>query len=212
VGPTLLFVAIDQGPTFASEVAHVTLIAALGNVGFGLTYAWTALRCPWYICAAAGVLVFGLVSWVLLTLNLAPGGALIVALVGLHVASRMMPKVTFVNPRRAVSAMELPVRCVAAGSLAGTVTILAAQLGPVGSGVLTIFPVMGMVLGVFSHMAWGKNGAIHLLTGILKGLYGFVLFCFLLAVTLPQVGTAASFGLALGAALMVHWLTFKWAR
>jgi hypothetical protein len=68
---------------------------------------------------------------------------------------------------------------------------------------------MGMVLGVFSHIAWGGQGAIHLLTGMVKGLYAFVVFCFVLALALPSLGMAAAFGLALGVALIIQWLTFK---
>lgn len=208
-GPTLLFIALDQGAAFAAQAAHVTLMAVLGNVAFGVTYAWAAMRFRWTVCAAAGVLAFVLVSWVLVSLHPSPWVALAMALVGLPMAARGLPKVAFVNPGRAVSRWELPVRCVAAGALATTVTLSAAELGPVGSGMLTIFPVMGMVLGVFSHIAWGGQGAIHLLAGMIKGLYAFVVFCFVLAVALTPLGTAAAFSLAFGAALLIQWLTFK---
>lgn len=208
-GPTLFFIALDQGAAFAAQAAHVTLMAVLGNVAFGVTYAWMAMRWRWPLCAAAGVLAFALVGWVLVTLHPSPGVALAMAVVGLSLAARGMPKVVFVNPGRAVSRWELPVRCLAAGVLVTTVTLSAADLGPVGSGMLTIFPVMGMVLGVFSHLAWGGQGAIHLLTGMVKGLYAFVAFCFVLALALPFLGTAAAFGLALGVALIIQWLTFK---
>ncbi|MES2839539.1 MAG: hypothetical protein V4794_04615 [Pseudomonadota bacterium] len=208
-GPTLLFIALDQGAAFAAQSAHVTLMAVLGNVAFGVTYAWMALRYRWFVCAAAGVLAFVLVGWVLVILHPSPWVALAMALIGLPLAAHGLPKVAFVNPGRAVSRWELPVRCAAAGALVTTVTLSAAELGPVGSGMLTIFPVMGMVLGVFSHIAWGGQGAIHLLTGLVKGLYAFVAFCFVLALALPPLGTAAAFGLALVVALVVQALTFK---
>jgi hypothetical protein len=208
-GPTLLFVALDQGAAFAAQAAHVTLMAVLGNVAFGLTYAWMALRYRWPLCAAAGVMAFALVGWALVSLHPSPWVALALALIGLPMAALGLPKVVFINSGRAVSVWELPVRCVAAGLLVATVTLSAAELGPVGSGMLTVFPVMGMVLGVFSHIAWGGQGAIHLLTGLVKGLYAFVVFCFVLVLVLPPLGTAAAFGLALGIALVVQWLTFQ---
>ena len=208
-GPTLLFVALDQGPSFAAQAAHVTLMAVLGNVAFGVTYAWTALRYRWFVCAMPGVLAFAIVSWGLVAMRPSPWMALAIALIGLQLAARLMPRVTYVNQGGAVSVLELPVRCVAAGLLVATVSLTAAELGPVGSGMLTIFPIMGMVLGVFSHIAWGATGAIRLLTGIIKGLYAFVVFVFLLAMALPVMGTAAAFSVAVGVALLIHWLTFK---
>lgn len=208
-GPTLLFIALDQGAIFAAQAAHVTLMAVLGNVAFGVTYAWTALHYRWYVCATAGVLAFVLVSSVLVTLHPSPWVALAMALIGLQLAARLSPSAVFVNPGRAVSVWELPVRCLAAGALATTVALFAARLGPVGSGMLTIFPVMGMVLSVFSHIAWGGQGAIHLLAGIIKGLYAFVVFCLVLTVALPPIGTAAAFGIAFGVAVLIQGLTFK---
>lgn len=208
-GPTLLFIALDQGAPFAAQAAHVTLMAVLGNVAFGVTYAWMATRWRWPLCAAAGVAAFALLGWVLVSLQPSPWVALAMALVGLPLAARAMPRTVFVNPGRAVSRWELPVRCVAAGALVTTVTLSASELGPVGSGMFAIFPIMGLVLGVFSHIAWGGQGAIHLLSGLVKGLYAFVVFCFVLALALPAWGTAAAFGGALVLALGVQWLTFQ---
>lgn len=208
-GPTLFFVALDQGGAFAAQATHVTLMGVPANVAFGVTYAWMALRHRWPLCAAAGVLAFVLAGGLLVSLHPPPWAALALALIGLQLAARSLPRVVFVNPERPVSPWELPVRCLAAGALAATVTLLAAELGPAGSGMLTIFPVMGMVLSVFSHAAWGGQGSIHLIAGLIKGLYAFVAFCFVLALTLVPLGTAAAFGLALGGALLIQGFTFK---
>lgn len=207
-GPTLLFIALDQGPVFASQAAHVTLMAVLGNAAFSLAYAWTALRRQWYICATVGMLALGLVSGVLVSLHPAPWVALALALIGLPLAARLLPMAVFVNPGRAVSVWELPVRCVAAGALATTVSWSAAELGPVGSGMLTIIPVMAIVLGVFSHIAWGGPGAIRLLAGMIRGLYAFAVFCFIVAVALPKLGTVAAFSTALVSALLIQGLSW----
>lgn len=208
-GPTLFFIALDQGAVFAAQAAHVTLMAVLGNVAFGFTYAWMALHYRWQVCAATGVLAFALGGLALVTLYPTLVVALAMSLVGLPMAARGLPKGVFVNPGRAVSRWELPVRCVAAGVLVATVTLWAADLGPLGSGMLTIFPVMGLVLGVFSHIAWGGQGAIHLITGMVKGLYAFVVFCFVVALALTAMSTFAAFSLALTSAVVVQWLTYR---
>jgi hypothetical protein len=44
---------------------------------------------------------------------------------------------------------------------------------------------------------------VALLRGIVPGLDGFALFCFLVAVTIDRLSALAAFGLATGAALVV---------
>ncbi len=139
-GPTLLFVTLDQGATFVAQAAHVTLAAVLGNVAFGVTYAWATWRRRWPVCAAAGVLAFVVVSWWLVSLHPPPGLTLAMALTGLPLAARLSPKVVFVNSGRAVSPWELPVRCAAADTLAASVTLSAAQLGPWAAACSPSFP------------------------------------------------------------------------
>lgn len=61
-GPSLFFIALDQGPVFAAQAACKNLIAALAKVTFGIVCAWIALRCRWYTMAMAGVLAFVLIG------------------------------------------------------------------------------------------------------------------------------------------------------
>ena len=46
------------------------------------------------------------------------------------------------------------------------------------------------------------RGCSHLLRGIVPGLDGFALFCFLVAVTIDKCGGVAAFGLATAAAVV----------
>lgn len=61
-GPSLFFIALDQGPAFAEQAAYVNLIAALAKFTFGVVYAWIALRYRWYTFATTGVLAFVLIG------------------------------------------------------------------------------------------------------------------------------------------------------
>lgn len=207
-GPTLLFIALDQGDSFAASAAHASLIAVLANVSFILAYAWTALRSPWYRAAATGVAAFGLVAWALILMHAVPWVALVTTLLGLLAASRSFPATATVTAARTPSAWELPIRCLSAGALSLAVMQLADRLGPSTSGLMAVFPVLGLVLGVFSQRVWGGAGAARLLAGMVRGLYAFTVFCFVLAVMLAWAGTAVAFPVAVGSALAVQLLTF----
>lgn len=208
-GPTLLFISLDQGATFAAAAAHASLIAVLGNASFIVAYAWMALRAPWYGAAAVGVGAFALVGWALTILHADPWVALITTVLGLMAASRSFPEVTFVNTARAPSPWELPIRCVAAGALSLAVMQLADRLGPTTSGLMAVFPVLGLVFGVFAQLVWGGAGAARLLAGMVQGLYAFTTFCFVLALTLGALDTTWAFLAAVMTAIAVQVLTFK---
>ena len=208
-GPTLLFVALDQGAGFAASAALAALIAVPANLVFMLSFAWAGLRLPWAGAGAIAVAVFVLLALVLTRLPLPPLVALGTSLVGLLVVGRSFPRVRFDHVPQVHSRWELPTRCVAAGALALAVTLLAERLGPLNSGLMAVFPVLGLVLGVFSHRAWGGAGAARLLAGMVQGMAAFTTFCFVLAVALPRWGIAWAFAGAVVAALLVQAVTFR---
>jgi hypothetical protein len=73
---------------------------------------------------------------------------------------------------------------------------------------LAPFPIITSVLAVFTHAHGGLAQVSVLLRNFLFGFYGFAAFCFVLAVALPSLATAAAFGLATAAALAVQATTF----
>ena len=85
-----------------------------------------------------------------------------------------------------------------------TLTALSGALGAHLSGLLAPFPIVTSVLAVFTQAHGGFAPVAVLLRNFLIGFYGFAAFCFVLAITLPSLGTAAAFGLATAAALAVQ--------
>lgn len=207
-GPTLFFISFDQGAEFGAFAAQATLNAVLANVSFIVVYAWVAVRGPWYSAALAGLCAFGLVGFGLTALHMPPFQGLMAAWLGMFFASRGFPREAPVSLIRSQSAWELSTRCLCAGALSLAVILLAERLGPETSGVLTAFPILGFVLGVFSQLALGGGGAAQLLAGMVRGLYAFTVFCFVLASMLPRVGVGIAFSVAVSVALFFQMLTF----
>lgn len=208
-GPVLLMIAIEQGPVFAAQAAQSSLSTVLGNVSFGIGYSWAALRYPWYLCIIGGTLGFAFAASLLTLFAPSLWVALAVTLCGLWLAPFAFPEKEIVQPVGPPSPLELPVRMLAGGALALGVIIFAKPLGPTFSGLLTVFPVMGLVFGVFSHVTWGGGGAIRLLGGMVKGLYAFAAFCLAVVITVPELGVGLGFFIALGCAVLVQIGTFK---
>jgi hypothetical protein len=93
----------------------------------------------------------------------------------------------------------------AGAALTLAVTSLAAAIGPAWSGMLAVFPVLAIVLSVFSQRASGPAFAATLLKGMILGLYAFTSFCLVLAALLPLQGVAVSFSSATAVAIAVQW-------
>lgn len=204
-GPILFLLALENGAGFAAAAATVSLSAVFGAVAFILTYARVCAR------GSPGVsLLCGLASWccaaLLLTL-FAPGNvaALSIALASLLVAPKLFPRVSAPITTAVLPRWELPLRMLAGAALTLAVTSASTAIGPSWSGMLAVFPVISIVLAVFSHRMSGPAFAATLLKAIIWGLYAFTSFCLALALLLPQQGVTVAFLAATALAIAVQW-------
>jgi hypothetical protein len=209
-GPVLLMIGIELGPAFAARAAQSSLTAVLANLSFSIGYSWAALRLPWYGCVVAGALGFAATGAVLVSVPMSLSTAVAATVIGLLLAPRAFPRRDAAVLRVGTpSRLELPARMAAGTALSLAVTTFAQRLGPAFSGLFSVFPVMALVFGVFSHLAWGPAGAIRLLGGMVRGFYAFATFCLAVALGVPRFGTSTGFGLALGCALLVQAASYQ---
>jgi hypothetical protein len=203
-GPILLFLALEHGAGFAAQAACGTLSAVAGILAFTLAYSWTATRLPWPVCLLAGFTAY---AAMISTINaLAPPLPLAAAttVAALLIAPSLFPSLGLPLPGAHASRLNVILRMSMGAILVLLVTRFAASLGPRLSGMLALFPVLGSVLAVFSHRLAGAAFTVLLLRGMVLGFYSFAVFCLVLALGLPDLGTAMGFSLALAAALLVQ--------
>ena len=204
-GPILFLLALERGPEFTTAAATVSLAAVFGIVAFAVTYARACAR-----RSPAVSLLFGLVSWfcaalLLTSLPLTQYLSLLIAVLAIAVAPRLFPTVALSVSTAALPKQQLLLRMLAGAALTLAVTTLAPTIGPSWSGMFAVFPVLAIVLSVFSHRASGPAFAAILLRGMILGLYAFTSFCIALAALLPRQGVAVSFAGATAVAVMVQW-------
>jgi hypothetical protein len=213
-GPILLTMALEQGRGFVATAAANTLLAVIAVVVFCLAYAWAAHR-----VGVAGSLLAALAAYAvavaglqLVELPLLPGFVLVVGL--LLVAPRLFPRMGggAAVARNASQPNDLPLRMLAGAALSFTVTCAAATLGPRLSGVFAMFPVMGTILVGFSHYGSGRDYAVNILRGMVRGYYAFATFCVVLSLLLREHPVAFAFALAALSALAVQLLSKRGMR
>lgn len=198
-GPILFFIAMEQGPSFASNAATATLSAVLAILVFGASYAWAALYFSWKGSLALSFLAYFfavacLNTWAPSLLLAAP--AVVAALI---IAPRFYPKATAsVMPAKSPPPRSDIIWRMAAGAvLTLAVTYFASSLGSRLSGLFAMFPVIGSVLVVFSHRLFGGAFVVLLLRGMVLGYFAFATFCFSLSLALASLSIGYAFLLAI---------------
>lgn len=209
-GPILLITDLEHGAHFASRTAAAAQLGLVGLASYAVVFAHVSARAShrhgWIAAVAAGWLAFLAVALAFSAVALPAGVGLAIALGAYALAPRLMPG----DPHLASSsdaelpAWDLPARALATVVLVLCLTGAAAGLGPTLTGVLTPFPISNTVLVAFVLVLEGPAHANAFLRGFLRGAFGFVAFCFLVAVLLVPLGAVGAFALALCGALLAQ--------
>ncbi len=184
VGPILLFLALEQGPVFATHAAVAALSALFAMIAFSVAYTHAAQTLAW-----PGALSIATLVWVLLASVIAQvPPSLEFSIFCAASALLLAPRVKTVPALPGTQSDKLVYRMLAGALLTLAVTLLASTVGERWSGMLAVFPVLGSVLAVFSHQSHGVAFTTVLLRSLSTGLYSFAAFCLVLALALPSLG------------------------
>lgn len=202
-GPILLILYLEHGSEFAASAASAATLAVVPLAPFALIFAYLSRRRGWLLTLLTSWAVVLLADLALAQVRLPAVLALLLALVALHLAGTVLRRLDQTTPRSvATPPWDLPARAVATALLVILVTGLATTLGPGLTGSLAPFPIALSVVCAFTTAQLGHAGVLALLRGVVPGLDGFALFCFLIAVLINRVGGVASFGIATAAAVI----------
>ena len=208
-GPILLVETLLHGRGFGADAAAGTLLGLAALTAFVVVYgrvATTSGPLPTVLCGWTAFLI-GVA--VLSPFRPPPELSLFLVAAGFALGLKLLPQSPWPPPPGAAPPWwDLPARALAALGLVLALTAVSGALGPHLSGLLAPFPIVTSVLAVFTHAHGGVAQVGVLLRNFLLGFYGFAAFCFVLALALPGLATAAAFGLATAVALAVQATTF----
>jgi hypothetical protein len=201
-GPILLILYLDHGSRFAADAASAATLGIVSLALFAVVFGYLSRRRGWFLTLVASWLAVLAADLALAQVDVPVGAALLLALAALHGASALLRRLN--PPQLAVSSApwwDLPARAIATAVLVLLVTGTAASVGPALAGVLTPFPIALSVVCAFATAQTGHVGVLSLLRGIVPGLDGFALFCFLVAITIDHMPAVMAFGIATAAAV-----------
>lgn len=210
--PVLFFIAIEQGPEFAARAAAATLSAVPAALIFIMTYAWLATRANRLGCILGALLAYTAAVALLYASSPPVFVSAPVVYVAVWLAPGLFPRAPEGAPPPPFRSGELILRMSAGAALVLAVTYFAAELGPQMSGLLAMFPVLAIVLAVFSHRHAGAGFTIKLLRGMVLGFYAFTSFCLAVALLLPLLGVGRTFCVALAVAAVIQVTAKRYVR
>ncbi|KQR81719.1 hypothetical protein ASG35_05345 [Burkholderia sp. Leaf177] len=204
-GPILYLLVLAHGPLFGARAATLSLSAILASEAFNFAYAWTCRSWSWQVALVAGLVAWFISACGLSLLPTSPLCAATVALVAVCFGQAFLPRSETVAAGAPLSRSDLIGRMVAGAVLTVLVTSLSGWVGATWSGLLAVFPLLGIVLSVSSHRAHGPVFVISLLRGMVLGRFSFAAFCLLLSFTLPNQRPIVAFAEAVLVAMFVQW-------
>lgn len=208
-GPVSLFLALEQGRTFAATAAVNSLAGGAAVGGFCMAYAAAASHGGWIAGTVCGLSVFFCAAALLrfLPLSLLPT---FVAVTVLLFGVRFLLPV----PDRRFDDMtapwwDLPSRVVVATGIVLLLTEGAQLLGPRWSGLLAPFPLFVNVTVAFAHRNHGVRAGILVLRGTVMALFAFAVFFLVVGGLLPRFGIGWTYAIAAALAVTVNALSLR---
>jgi ethanolamine transporter EutH len=175
-GPISFILANQYGLEFATKAAIGNLAGQVSMCIFCLTYSLLAQKCNWLISAIVAIAAFLTTTMVLNSVTWQLFPAFVVLIVMIVLVSWSIPQHSVTRYTVAPPNWDLPARIGLATTFVIMLTTFANVLGPQLSGLISTFPIFGVIFAAFTHNQQGTQAASNLLRGIVLGSVSYAFF------------------------------------
>lgn len=203
-GPVYVFLAMDHDVAFIADSAVNSLAINFVNVSFALIYALLAQRRPLYVAQPLALAAWVAMAWSIYQVPWTAGWAFAanVVIVGACVVlARPLRHVAI--PRVPIFWTDLVMRACMVAALVGVTVSASFYIGPGGSGILAVFPIILISVQIILHRRVGGKASAAVMANAILGLVGFGFACLVLHFTAVPLGVVV--GLSLALATSVGW-------
>jgi len=206
-GPVYVFLAADHGADFIAQSAINSLAINLDNVIFALTYALLAQRRSLAVSLTVALVVWTALAWTAHVIQWTVTVAFLanVAVLGVSIALARPLRHVKIPPVRTYW-YDLALRAAMVATLVGITVSLSFRIGPGGSGILAVFPIILISVMLILHRRVGGKPTAAVMANAVLGLVGFAFACVVLHFAASAFGSAI--GLALALSTSVAWGLF----
>jgi hypothetical protein len=203
-GPAYVFLALDHPASFIAGGALASLAINCANVIFALVYALLAQKRSLAVSLAGAFAIWLVLAISVYSLHWSFAAA---AIANVAVFAAALPlarplRLTRMPPFKPHWS-DLVLRAAMVAVLVGAVVTLSSHIGPAGSGILAVFPVVLMSIMLILHGRVGGPASAAVLANAVLGLVGFGFACIALYVAAVPLGSWT--GLTLALAVSIGW-------
>ena len=203
-GPVYVFLALDHGAPFIAASAINSLAINTVNVIFALTYALLAQKRSLAVSLPVAMLVWVALAWTVHEISWTMTTAVLLNIVVLGVSIALARPLRHVPiPRVQTRWYDLAMRAGLVALLVGVTVTLSFRIGPGGSGILAVFPVILLSIMFILHNRVGGKPTAAVMSYAVTGLVGFAFATAALHFAAEPFGRAL--GLMLALATSVGW-------
>lgn len=203
-GPVYVFLAMDHDAAFIAASAVMSLAVNAVNVTFALVYALLAQTRSLLVSLSLALVVWFVLALAVYTVPWTLTTAFLLNVVVLALC------IALARPLRNVKIpllyrrwYDLVLRAGLVAALVGITVTLSFRIGPSGSGILAIFPIILISVILILHPRVGGKPTAAVMANAVLGLVGFAFACITLHVTAVPLGSAI--GLSLALAVSIGW-------
>lgn len=208
-GPVYVFLAFDHDAQFISQAALTSLAVNPVIAIYALTFALLAQRRGRAVSVLLAFWLWLALAMVVNAVDWSFFGALLFNLAVLPVclaAAKPLRNVTM--PRVKGHWSDIVLRAISVAILVAVVVALSFQIGPGGTGILAVFPIVLTSIMFIMHRRVGGPAAAAVLASTVLGLVGLALAIVMLHLTAVPLGAPLALSLAL--AVSVGWSLAMW--
>ncbi len=203
-GPVYAFLALDHDAHFIAKSAIASLAINAANVVFALAYALLAQRRSLLISLPGAFLFWLVFALVVHAIPWSFAAAALMNVVVLAVCLKVARPLREVRmPAYRARWYELGLRAAMVALLVGVTVSLSFTIGPSGSGILAVFPIVLMSIIFILHRRVGGPPTAAVLANAITGLVGFAFATAVLHFAAEPFGSVI--GLTLALATSVGW-------
>ena len=212
-GPVYVFLALDHDAAFISASAVASLALNAITAIYVTIYVLLAQRRTMWISVSLALAVWLPAALVLGSIQWTAWSAFILNLVVFTLCFFIVEPFTFVPmPSATRPWYDFVVRSGMVALLVAAVVMLSFRIGPTGSGVLAVFPVIYTSIMVILHRRVGGPATAAVLANAIPGLAGFGAALLTLHLAAVPLGTVAALSLALGVSVAWNAVLFATQR
>lgn len=208
-GPAYVFLALDHDAQFIAASALASLPINAATFVFALVYVLLAQRHGLVASLAVAITVWVALALAIRVVDWSLPAGIVVNLAAFAVCLPLAHRFRAVRmPLVTRRWYDIPLRAAMVACLVAAVVTLSGRVGPTGSGILALYPIVFTSLMLILHPRIGGPATAAVIAHGLWGLVGFGFAVLALQVAAVPLGAPAALGLAL--AVAVGWNIGLW--